>query len=161
MKKLIYILLFTTFCQAQDNVSLSVFQDVKFALQGDEARGYKAGTLNILARFKMQGNQDELGYFVVVPEFEYADLQGTYRRYSVNIGYTINAIKKIEVTPMINYGWIDRGVSTYSGGASIETMYKLSDNIKIGVLNQLVHRTDLPNRKLGYSFFFGTEMNLK
>ena len=161
MKLLIYILLFTTFCQSQDNVSLSVFQDVKFALQGDEARGYKAGTLNILARLKMQGNQDEFGYFVVVPEFEYADLQGTYRRYSVNIGYTLNAIKNIEVTPMINYGWIDRGVSTYSGGGSIETMYKLSDNIKIGVLNQLVHRTDLPNRKLGYSFFFGTEINLK
>lgn len=161
MKLLIYILLFTTFCQAQDNVSISVFQDVKFALQGDEARGYKAGTLNIIARLKMQGNQDDLGYFVVVPEFEYADLQGTYRRYSVNIGYTLNAIKNIEVTPMINYGWIDRGVSTYSGGGSIETMYKLSDNIKIGVLNQLVHRTDLPNRKLGYSFFFGTEINLK
>ena len=161
MKFIIYILLFTTFCQAQDKVSLSVFQDVKFALQGDVARGYKAGTLNILARLKMQGNQDELGYFVVVPEFEHADLQGTYRRYSVNLGYTLNSIKKIEVTPMINYGWIDRGVSTYSGGASIETMYKLTDNIKIGVLNQLVHRTDLPNRKLGYSFFFGTEINLK
>ena len=44
----------------------------------------------------MQGNQDELGYFVVAPEFEYADLQGTYRRYSVNVGYTLNSIKKIK-----------------------------------------------------------------
>lgn len=33
-------------------------------------------------------------------------------------------------------------------------------NIKIAIINQLVHRTDLPNRKLGYSFFFGTEIKM-
>lgn len=160
---LFMIVVTTCTAVAQDNVSISVFQDVKFALKGDEARGYKAGTLDLLFRFKMQGEQNKYGYFVVAPEYEYADLDGIYRRYSVNVGYTLNQLilDNFEVTPMLNYGWIDRGVSTWSYGAYLELMYKLSDRFKIGFVNQLTHRTDLPNRKLGYSLFGGLEISLK
>jgi len=165
MKKLLFLinvyLLFFSGAYSQDRVSISVFQDIKFAIQGDEARGYESRTLDLLFRFKMQGLQDKYGYFVVVPEYEYADLIGTYKRYSVNVGYTLNKliVNRLEVTPMLNYGWIDRGVSTWSYGGSLEIMYSITDNIKIGVLNQFTNRSDLPNQKLGYSFFGGLEYN--
>ena len=155
--------LITGLLHAQDNVSVSVFQDVKLATIGDDKRGYDAFTLNTVIRFKMQGNQSEYGYFVVAPEFEYAELEVPYKRWSVNVGYTFNQLilDNVEVTPMINYGWIDRGVSTFSGGASLETMYKINDTLKIGILQQLTHRTDLPNNKIGYSLMAGLEINLK
>lgn len=167
LKHLIYILLFCFTAQSQSGVSLSVFQDVKFAIQGDEARGYKAGTLDIVARFKMQGNQDKYGYLIVFPEYEYAEIDGIYKRYSVNVGYTLNKliIKNLEITPSVGYGWIDRyGLSTYSYSLGLELMYKLSDRFKIGFNNQLTQRSDLKNLwgkgKLGYSFFAGIEYKI-
>ena len=168
MKTIIYILLLTTFSlTAQGKPSLSVFQDAKFAFMGDEARGYKAGTLNIVARLKMNGNQDKYGYLVVFPEFECAELQGIYRRYSANVGYTFNQLilPKLTVMPSVGYGWIDRfGLSDYSFSGSVEIAYPLFKHVNLTMLHQFTERSDLGflwnDNQIKYSFFVGLEIKL-
>lgn len=149
---------------AQSGVSISLHQDLKFATIGDTDRGYKAGTIDIVARFKMAGNQDKYGYVIVFPEFEYAEIEGIYKRYSVNAGYTFNKLilDNFEVNAAIGYGWIDRyGKSMFSFSASSEVAYKITDHIKTSLMLQLTQRKDLlwlyGTNSIKPSVFFGIE----
>ena len=167
MKLLInLILLITLTTQAQRKISIAVNQDAKFLFVGDKERGYDAGTLNLVTRIKLQGHQLEHGYMVVAPEFEYADIEGIYKRYSANVGYTFNRwIPNIETSAYIGYGWIDRyGKTTFSGSASGEVAYKINDWLKVNVFGQLTHRTDLKwlwnDDVVRFSGFIGFEVNL-
>jgi len=169
MKNLFTVLVFAiclnTF--AQDKVSLSVYQDAKLGVIGDKVHGYDAGTLDLLFRFKMQGYQKEFGYLIVFPEFEYAEIKGLYKRYSVNVGYTLNklVIDNTEVNASLGWGWIDRyGKTVFSWGASSEIAYKVSDKFKIVALGQLTERKDLKlfygKNEIRFSGFIGIEFNL-
>ena len=149
------------------SISFGLYSDAKLLSKGDRLRGIPKGSKDLVFRFKMNGNQEKYGYLTVIPEFEYAEIDGNYRRYSANIGYTFNELilKNLEVTPILGYGWIDRySVSTYSFGASLETLYNICEKMKIGFLHQFVERSDLEwlwgDSKLRYSFFIGIEIIL-
>ena len=147
---------------AQDRVSLAVFQDAKLLTVGDN-KGNEALTPNILARFIMQGKQQEWGYMIVFPEYEYANLKGgSFNRYSANVGYVFNKlfINKLEASFTGGYGWIDRQVSTFSASFTSGLNYKISENLKISTVLQLTDRTDLLIPELRLSGFIGIEFNI-
>ena len=169
MKKLIILaLLLSGFIHSQNNLSIELYEDAKFAFVGDKDNGYKAGTLDVLVRFTMQGKQDRLGYFTVSPQFEYADIKGIYKRYSFSVGYTFNDyFKNFEQSINIDYGFIDRFGKTFLGaGATASIKYKLSDRFKVVALAQLTDRKDLKvfynqSQTIRFSGFIGLEINLK
>lgn len=159
----IFILGITALANAQERINFGLYQDAKFAVIGDEARGYKAGTIDIVARFKMEGLQGKNGYVVVYPEFEYAEIKGTYKRYSVNVGYNFNQRwKNVEIQPSIGYGWIDRfGKTGFSFGGAVDVGYKVTDRLKLVAVMQATERKDLKifygENKLKFSGFIGIE----
>ena len=152
---------------AQTNVSLSIYQDAKLLVTGDD-RGNDAGTINILARVKMQGNQDKHGYLIVFPEWEYAELVGgRYARYSANVGYVFNKliVDNFEATASLGYGWIDRyNGAFWSVGGSAELAYKINDTFKFSILAQATERKDLSviwnDNAIRLSGFIGLEINI-
>ena len=167
MKNLIILILmlFSLLAYPQKKVSVSIHQDAKLLIAGDGY--YKPGTLNIVTRLKMQGNQDQYGYMIVFPEFEYADIDGTYKRYSANIGYTLNKLmlNNLEASVSLGWGFINRySKSFFSGGGSGEIAYKLNDIIKVSILGQLTERKDLKamygSNEIRFSGFIGLEFNL-
>lgn len=85
----ILLVLISQITLAQEKQSIAVFQDVKFAITGDQKRGYPVGTPDIIARLKLEGKQQVYGYFFMYPAFEYAEIEGIYKRYYVNAGYTL------------------------------------------------------------------------
>ena len=154
-------------CNAQSTISISIHQDLKLATIGDTKRGYEAFTPNLLIRFKMQGKQRQLGYMVVFPEFEYAEIDGYYKRYSANAGYTFNQwFEKWEYSIYGSYGFIDRwSKSFFSFGASGEIAYKISDKFKVSAVGQFTERKDLKwawnDNAIRFSGFIGVEYNIK
>jgi hypothetical protein len=120
-------------CKSQSKVSFVIAQDLKLATLGDKERGYDAFTPNVLLRFKMQGKQSKIGYLVIFPEFEYADIQGQYYRYSANVGYSFNKLfERWTYTPAIGCGFIDRyGKNVFSWSGSLEVAYSINDWLNI------------------------------
>lgn len=169
MKKLLLaIVLLSTTINAQERVSISFYQDAKFLTQGDKERGYEAGTLNIVLRLNMQGNQEKYGYMIASPEFEYADIDGVYKRYSVNFGYVFNelVIPRVEIGATVGYGFIQRWyISPTSFSASGLLNYKVTDSLKISMMAQFTERKDLKlaygKNEIRFSGFIGLEINLK
>lgn len=158
----------TLLCIGQERLSLSVLQDAKLGIVGDSKHGYDAGTLDVLIRLNMQGNQQKYGYLVVFPEVEIANLKPNYVRYSANIGYTFNQlfINKLEVSGYGSYGWINReGMSTSSFGVIGEIGYKISDRFKILADLQVLQRKDLDvmyndANVIKWSGFLGLEIKI-
>jgi len=151
---------------AQQKVSLSLHHDIRLGLIGDDI-GNEAGTINILARLKMQGHQQKQGYIVVFPEFEYAEIEGNYKRYSANVGYTFNnlILEGFETSAYIGWGFIDRySKNFFSFGGSGEIAYKLNDTIKVSIIGQFTERKDLKwmynDNAIRFSGFAGLEINL-
>lgn len=150
---------------AQSNISLSLHQDARLLITGDE-RGNDSGTLDLLLRFKMQGNQFKHGYIIVFPEFEYSEIDGNYKRYSANAGYTFNQfVKNFEFSATGGYGWIDRyGKTLFSFSGTGEIAYNLGF-AKISAIGQLTERSDIAyyynDKAIRFSGFIGIEINLK
>ena len=69
---------------------MSIQQDLKLAVVGDEKRGYDAFTTDALIRLEMHGKPNHIGYVVVFPEYEFADIEGKYHRYSFNAGSALS-----------------------------------------------------------------------
>ena len=169
---ILLILLFTQVTStSQETISLSVYQDARLMTLGDQ-KANKPGTMNLLMNVKIQTKQKSYGYLVIVPEYEQADLQDTYKRLSLGVGYTFNRLyspnmnflRDFEVTTTISYGVINRFSNTEgSWSCNGEISYKLNDWLKVGAVHQLTERTDLlfryQDRKIRYSFFFGLEFS--
>lgn len=158
MKTLVILLLAIT-CYSQEKVSIAVYQDARLLTIGD-SHGNPRGTINILARLKMQGNQQKYGYMVVFPEYEYANLKEPFNRYSANIGYTFNKliINRLEASIYGGGGFVNRSKIGYlSLGGSTELSYKIK-GIKINLLSQLTQRKDIDIWRV--SGFVGLEINL-
>ena len=164
MKKYIIIaLLFIMahLAKAQEQVSLAFLQDVKLATIGDKDHGYDAFTLNVIARVKMQGNQQKHGFLIVYPEVEYADLKQSYLRYSANAGYTFNQlfINNFEASLFGGFGFINRdGEGSSSLSLTGELGYRLSNRFKIVMDGQMVQRSDI--QKNIFSGFLGVEFKI-
>ena len=167
MKTIIKALIFFAVisASAQSNISLSLHQDARLLITGDNI-GNNAGTLDLLLRFKMQGNQFKHGYIIVFPEFEYSEIDGNYKRYSANAGYTFNQfVKNFEFSATGGYGWIDRyGKTMFSFSGTGEIAYNLGF-AKISAIGQLTERSDLAyyygDKAIRFSGFIGIEINLK
>ncbi|WP_166964673.1 hypothetical protein [Yeosuana marina] len=148
---------------AQEKTTISVFQDAKLLVAGDN-KGNKALTPNIITRLNMQGNQQKWGYMTVFPEFEYAQLKGgNYIRYSANLGYTFNklVIKNTEAGAFAGWGWIDRENFTYhSWSFSGVVNYKISNAFKICSMVQITQRNDLEIPVFRTSGFVGLEISI-
>lgn len=142
---------------AQDRITLNIAQDAKFLFIGDD-RGNDAGTLDLLFRSEWQGKQTSVGYMLVAPEFEYSNLQGgDYRRYSLNLGYTLTFAAPFEFTATAGYGVIDRKHvgADFSAGAQLEAAFAISPNFKLYTAYQFTERSDLyeygtPTRGSGF-----------
>lgn len=148
---------------AQEQVTVSVFQDAKLLVTGDD-KGNPALTPNIIAKLNMQGNQKQWGYMVVFPEFEYAHLKGgDYIRYSANVGYTFNRLilKHVEAGASVGWGWIDRSNFTFNSWAfSGAINYKFNKRLKLSCLTQITQRNDLEIPVFRTSGFIGIEITL-
>lgn len=158
---------------AQEKVSLSFYQDAKL-MMFDDNHNNKAGTLDLIVRLKIQRKQDKYGYLVFIPEFERANIKDAYQRYSLNVGYTFNRIKvpffraplyDLEVTPSIGVGVTDRFKNeTFNWACTLELSYRVNDLVKVNLLNQFTHRSDLMDRYnsniVRYSFFVGLDIKL-
>lgn len=130
---------------AQERVGIGIYQDARLGLVGDD-KGNDAGTLDIIVRVVMQGNQQKWGYMIVYPEFEYAEIDGNYKRWSANVGYVFNKliVNNLEASIAGSWGWIDRySLTSRSWGGNLGLMYKLNDWLKVGVQYQLVQRSDM------------------
>jgi len=172
-KRLILLILLLTqvTSTSQEQISLSVYQDARLMTLGDQ-KANKPGTMNLLMNVKIQTKQKSYGYLVIVPEYEQADLQDTYKRLSLGVGYTFNRLyspnmnflRDFEVTTTVSYGVINRFSNTEgSWSCNGEISYKVNDWLKVGAVHQLTERTDLlfryQDKKIPYNFFFGLEFS--
>lgn len=141
--------------QAQQGIHLSLMQDAKLAVIGDD-KGNEAFTPNFRLKAEMQNNK---GVFIY-PEFEYADLKKKYMRFSLNIGYRFKLYKEIfSLSASAGYGLIDREGQSYSsiaGDASIDL--KFSKSLYLTLNTQLAERKDID--KLVLSNFIGFRYHL-
>ncbi|QOD61904.1 hypothetical protein H9I45_05540 [Polaribacter haliotis] len=160
MKKLVFIILFTLLSfsktTAQNDFAIALYANIGLTLRGDH-HGHPAGTLDIVTRFKYNANQNKLGHWVYFAEFEFAQLEGNYKRYSGNLAYNFNRIvfpkiwfiprfelKHLELQPSIGYGVITRfDLVKPSLGFSLEVGYRLNKHFKIDVLFQASERSDM------------------
>ena len=169
MKKLISIaLILINLTYAQKKVSIQIIQDAKLGIVGDKKHGYKRGTIDVAVAMILQGSQNEYGYLIAYPEFEYADLKyDSYKRFTANLGYTFNklCVKNIEVGGSLSYGFIDRRAIKMCIGANGFVKYKLCNYFKLVANMQFSQRPDLdvlygiPN-EYRYSGQIGIEINI-
>lgn len=162
---------------SQERVSLSFYQDVKLLFLGDTHKN-KAGTMDLLIKINMHGRQSNIGYPVYNITYEQANLRVLFKRYSINLGYTINQINqnvysilnRIELTPSIGYGiiyryWKNEAIPYDNWSLSTQITYQINSSIKIAILNQLIRRTDIKRKVnqpkiIRYSLFLGMEFSL-
>ena len=150
------LLAITLMSTAQSDFAISISQDARLAITGDD-NGNDAFTPNVIIRVDLQDNQRRLGYYIVGLEYEYADLnESLYQKYSLNLGYTFNQFlilgnDKLEATAFLNYGMTIRGVTqidkkvhkAFLGFASSFSLaYPITDRFKVQLTGQLSHRVD-------------------
>lgn len=143
---LIGLLLCSFLVKGQNKIGISLLQDAKLLVLGDEKHNINAGSYDILLRVHLQGYQQKYGYMQIYPELEVAQLDGDYKRFTFNVGYVLNklVVNNLEVGASVNFGIIDRYKLNYwTYGGSLEVNYKLSDNLKIATSSQLIKRGDL------------------
>ena len=159
MKQLILLLFLTLNLNAQERVSVATYIDPSLLIRGD-SHGNPAGTINFIAQLKMQGNYSGIGYLVVFPEFEYADLSMSYIRYSANGGYNFyTPINRLEALLSVGFGLLNReGTTWHSLSTEGVISFKISDRFKINAMGQLVDRKDI--KEIRFSGFVGIEINL-
>lgn len=170
----------TLFSQRDEEggITTSISQDLKFASIGDISRGYKAMTLDILVRVKLQGDlvERDKSRTVVLIEFEHANLSPGYTRYGVGYGRQFEVFNTPEIffipelrwqaLPYVMYGMISRDAITgrhFTFG--LEHSTKISKEFSFIASHQLTHRRDLEwmygdKNKWKYSFFIGVEFKL-
>ena len=164
----ILFLFIATLCTGQNKIGISVYQDARLLIVGDAKRGYGAGTLDVLTQIKLQGSQLKNGYFFIAPQFEFANIEGNYHRYSIAIGHTFNNLlpKDLELSAALDGGSIDRfGKNFFSLGGFTTLSYKLNDTFKLSILGQVVERKDLTffytnKTEIRFSGFVGIEVNI-
>ena len=143
---IVYTAFLTNKLHSQNEIELLVLQDARLAITEDKTGNNKLFNLDILTKLKLTGKQKESGFLVVSPFFEYAEIEGIYKRYGFDVGFTFNnsVINGFSFTPTVNYGIQDRwGKSFLVFGTDFEISYKVSKNIKVVALAQFVERKDL------------------
>jgi len=171
MKKLILIALLCTFTlSAQENLTVSIGQDVKLALYEND-HDLKPFTTNPTLKVRLNGMQQELGYLTIGSFVEYADLSKNYRgyfvRYGVEGGYSFNQFElfriPFEIRTLIGFGIINRefevkGAGTYHFGSEIALNVFKWLNVTTDMY--FLKRSDLENQKLQPTVKLGLEFKI-
>ena len=170
MKTILLVLFMSVMAYGQNHITLNVSQDAKLLVAGDD-KGNDPLTMDIAIRSEWQLSQMGYGYFFIAPEYEYAELREVYRRYSVNVGYTINqlVIDRLEATVSVGHGILDHYQGFMSFGANLQLSYPIWKDVKFFVDCELIERKDLTLWDSGLSFTetirvsgkFGFKINLK
>ena len=166
MKSLLRILLLTLAFNSysQERISVSVLQDAKLAILGDDI-GNDPFTADFIVRLDMEG-AGRFKYISLRTEWEYADLAGGY--YSrggimVGLNYIVkNFVLSAHIGPNIikrRYMKIEGGVLAWSFNG--ELAYNITDRISVIASNQLLNRADVVNEPIRYSFFTGARFYLE
>ena len=166
MKSLLRILLLTLALNtyAQERVSVSVLQDARLAILGDDI-GNDAFTPDFIVRLDMEGI-GRFSYVSLRTEWEYANLAGGYyNRGSLMIGYNW-LIDKLVLSTHFGPGIIKRRYMKINGGVlaftlNAEASYPLNDYISLIISNQLINRADVISEPIRYSFFGGVKIYFK
>ena len=162
LKTLLLILALNTY--AQERVSISVLQDARLAVLGDDI-GNDAFTPDFIVRLDMEG----IGRFKYVSlrsEWEYANLAGGYyNRGSILVGYNW-IVKKFVLSSHLGPSILKRRYMKASGGVlaftfNADATYPLTDRISLVASNQLLNRADVVNEPIRYSFFAGIKLHFK
>jgi hypothetical protein len=163
MKTLIYIFLLLPLISLGQGVSLNLSQDARLAFAGDD-RGNNPFTTNVNLGFELRGLQNGNSYFLMRPEFEYADLKGgKLYRMTANFGYTFNRwVKDVDFTATVGGGMLSRhelgGLHTQ---ANLQLTWYFTDGIGLFLDSEFVQRVDLPKKFLGYSGKVGLKILLR
>lgn len=148
MKQILSLILFTTFLNAQENISIGIYQDARLLVLGDD-KGNKPGTLDIKVDMSLQGKQFQHYYFEVRPQFEYANLSGgKYVSWLINGGWVFNQllIKNLEAGAYLTIGTIHRWQSSWiTYGLTGDLSYKIG-RFKISLLAQAIKANDLKQK---------------
>jgi hypothetical protein len=162
-KKLTYLLFFIPLISLSQGISINVSQDARLALVGDE-RGNEAFTTNVNLGFELRGLQNGNSYFLMRPEFEYADLKGgELYRMTANFGYTLNKwIKDLDFTATLGGGMLSRhGLGGLHTQANLQTTWYFTEGVGLFLDSEFVQRIDLPNKFVGYSGKVGIKIILR
>jgi hypothetical protein len=147
MRKVFFIcsFIFTLYFYGQNNIEISLQQDARLLLVGDQKGNYPL-TTNILSKLEFPVFNFKESYFSTYISVEYADLViKNYKRFAIGTGYVIESIyRKIGVGVYLDFGKIYRQKEGfYSFGLSGELNYKINDSLKFVCTQQLLQRQDL------------------
>jgi hypothetical protein len=161
-KLIIIFLLFTLAGHSQTAVGLQVTQDNRLFLLGDD-HGNDPLTPDLQFKIVLQGNDSDLGYLVVAPKYEWAQLSGgDYSRFGVEAGYSFHTyLLKIDVTPLIGYGYQFRhGSRAVSWEFSTEIKIPITKNLSVISLLNVNQRHDLKNAPWRYNVGTGLRYDI-
>ena len=145
--QIIILLLCSAICFSQQKLSLSVYQDTKLLITGDN-KGNDPLTPDLIFNMDWEGKQQTWYYFSIKTQYEFANLVGgKFYRYTVNGICNFNKliVPKMEFGIGLGFGALHRpntdGLGTYS--LTTELNYPLTKNIKASVKYEIVRRSDL------------------
>lgn len=159
MKHLILVLAIALSFSSSAQISVNLTQDAKLLFAGDD-KGNEPLTIDLALRVELRGYQRKFGYMFVAPEAELAELEGgTYKRYSVNVGYTFNRffegqrrLENLTATASVGYGIIDYNGGYTGFGTNWQLGYEVTKRFEVFLDLEGVDRKDLQiynrNRKL-------------
>ena len=161
------LVVFFSRVQAQDNISVGLYQDARLLFIGDD-KGNDALTLDAKIDISLQGYQFNLYYFEMRVQGEYAKLSGgDYTSLLVNPNWVFNQqFQNIEISGGGLIGLIWRWNQSYiTYGLSADISYILTPRLKLSALGQLISRGDLYEKwndsGLKPNFYIGLKYNLK
>lgn len=155
----LFILLLALNLNAQDGISLGVFQDIKLGLGMDKEHGNDRPTLDKIFNISLEGKQLKYYYFSVVPFFEVAALHGgDYKRYGVSLMWNFNQFRWFEIGVGAGFGVIHRPESYASYSFTADLSHSISKSVSIALKNEFVRRSELEVPKLGYNLSFGIKL---
>ena len=161
-KVLIIFLLFTIAGFSQEAIGFQVTQDARLAVTKDD-HGNDPITADIQMKLILQGNDSKTGYLVVSPKYEYAQLYGgDYSRFGFEAGFSFHTyILKIDVTPLIGYGYAFRWNERYDNFEfSAEAKLPITKELSAICLVNVNQRKELENQKWGYNLGFGLRFDV-
>jgi len=170
MRKILFacsFFMFAFYSSGQNNFEISVQQDVRLFLVGDQ-KGNSPLTVNFLSKIEIPVYNLKKNYLSTYLSVEYADLVvKNYKRYAIGAGYIVKSIyKRIGAGAYADFGKIYRQKEGFfSFSFSGELNYYINDRLKFIVTQQITYRKDLKvlyNSKNGYviSGFVGLKFSL-
>lgn len=147
MKKIVLVFsFFITFTvYGQNNIEISLQQDVRLLVFGDQ-KGNEPLTTNLLSKLEVPVYSFKKSYLLSYLSVEYADLNiKNYKRYALGAGYAVNKVcGKIGGIMYTDFGKIYREKEGFfSFSVSGELNFKLNKRLKIICTQQVTYRKDL------------------